>query len=423
MAYSVIAGNNFDFATTIFDDLRSMIEKTERDPKIPYVRFICAYLKFLYANAYPTTVDGSFAKVGRRSLEVKPLANEVSISTLRSRLSLHASSTSAATQEVLSSANHAATTGFKRPSASSFGPSKKAKVTKEKPATSSRPEEVSRQTSLDDFVVLFSTSAAITSTVPATSVAVTTTVTQPKISVHQSIELKASQLSALQAEIVKVKEDTQRQFDTLSTKVDACIALLQQVLTKLNAPAPTHSPSFTSDDLTQLNIAVEFIHRDTSDFLVIEGRLDSLEAEVRKLASVADQAPPSFKDFVEEEEEEDEDEEDLDLEDQEKSNLIKKMMMMTMKKISPYGVLLQPSHLSDTFERSYHSRGESWNILRIPFPRQFSPLLKGKELQIIPAAVADEQIIPVSVRENDEEDEEEESLQHPGRPSRPSYWS
>ncbi|KAI3769445.1 hypothetical protein L6452_00547 [Arctium lappa] len=47
MAYSVIAGKNFDFATAIFDDLRSKIEKTERDPKIPYGRFICAYLKFL----------------------------------------------------------------------------------------------------------------------------------------------------------------------------------------------------------------------------------------------------------------------------------------------------------------------------------------------------------------------------------------
>ncbi|KAI3697734.1 hypothetical protein L6452_30831 [Arctium lappa] len=179
MAYLVIAGKNFDFATAIFKDLRSKIEKTERDPKIPYVWFICAYLKFLYANTYPTTFDGSFAKVGQHSLEVKPLDNEVSISTLRSCLSLH-SSTSAATQEVHSSASPAATTGSKRPSASSFGPLKKAKVTKETSATSSRHEEVSRQTSLDDFVVLSSTSAAvITSTVPAISVAVTTTVTQP----------------------------------------------------------------------------------------------------------------------------------------------------------------------------------------------------------------------------------------------------
>ncbi|KAI3665011.1 hypothetical protein L6452_43627 [Arctium lappa] len=35
MAYSVIAGRNFDYATTIFDDLKSKIEKTERDPKFP----------------------------------------------------------------------------------------------------------------------------------------------------------------------------------------------------------------------------------------------------------------------------------------------------------------------------------------------------------------------------------------------------
>ncbi|KAI3746276.1 hypothetical protein L6452_08702 [Arctium lappa] len=55
-------------------------------------------------------------------------------------------------------------------------------------------------------------------------------------------------------------------------------------------------------------------------------------------------------------------------------------------------------------------------------PSQFSPLLKGKELQIIPAPIADEEIILISVREIDEEDEEEESLQHSGRPSRPSHW-
>ncbi|KAI3693090.1 hypothetical protein L6452_32919 [Arctium lappa] len=140
MAYSVIAGKNFNYATAIFDDLKSKIENTERDPKIPYVRFICAYLKFLYSNTYPTTQDGTFAKVGQRSLKVKPVDNEVSISTLRSRLSLHTSSTSAATQEVLSSASPAATTASKRPSASLSGPSKKAKLTKETIAPSSRPE-------------------------------------------------------------------------------------------------------------------------------------------------------------------------------------------------------------------------------------------------------------------------------------------
>ncbi|KAI3718552.1 hypothetical protein L6452_19429 [Arctium lappa] len=70
MAYSVIVGRNFDYATAIFDDLKSKIEKTERDPKVPYVRFICAYLKFLYPTTYPTNSDASFPKVGQRSLEV-----------------------------------------------------------------------------------------------------------------------------------------------------------------------------------------------------------------------------------------------------------------------------------------------------------------------------------------------------------------
>ncbi|KAI3681234.1 hypothetical protein L6452_36023 [Arctium lappa] len=181
MAYSVIAGKNFDYATAIFDDLKSKIEKTERDPKIPYVRFICAYLKFLYPTTYPTNSDASFPKVGQRSLEVKTLPNEVSISQLRSRLSLLTSSSSAATQEVLSSAIPAVTPS-KRPSTGSLGPSKKAKMTKEKATSSSIPKDVSLQTSLDAFVGLSSTSSApTTSTVPAISVAVTTTVTQPVV--------------------------------------------------------------------------------------------------------------------------------------------------------------------------------------------------------------------------------------------------
>ncbi|KAI3746624.1 hypothetical protein L6452_09062 [Arctium lappa] len=160
---------------------KSKIEKTERDPKIPYVLFICAYLKFLYPTTYPTNSDASFPKVGQRSLEVKTLPNEVSISQLRSRLSLLTSSSSAATQEVPSSAIPAATPS-KRPSTGSLGPSKKAKVTKEKATSSSIPKDVSLQTSLDDFVGLSSTSSAqTTTTVPAISVAVTTTVTKPAV--------------------------------------------------------------------------------------------------------------------------------------------------------------------------------------------------------------------------------------------------
>ncbi|KAI3681327.1 hypothetical protein L6452_36118 [Arctium lappa] len=185
MAYSVIAGRNFDYATTIFDDLKSKIEKTERDPKVPYVRFICAYLKFLFPTTYPTNSDASFPKVGQRSLEVKPLPNEVSISELRSRLSLLTSSSSAATQEVPYSHIPVATPS-KRPSTGSPGPSKKAKVTKEKATSRYIPKDVSLQTSLDAFVGLSSTSSATTtSTVPAISVAVTTTVTQPTISAQQ----------------------------------------------------------------------------------------------------------------------------------------------------------------------------------------------------------------------------------------------
>ncbi|KAI3729780.1 hypothetical protein L6452_18448 [Arctium lappa] len=174
MAYSVIAGQNFDYATAIFEDLRSRLEKPERDPKISYVRFICTYIKLLYPNTYPTKDDGTFARIGQRSLEVKPLANEVSISLLRSRLSLHSSYFSATMQTVPSSAIPVATTTSKRPSASPIGPSKKAKKTKESTPSSTIPEGASQQATLDAFVGLSSTTPEVTQpAVSAISIVVT----------------------------------------------------------------------------------------------------------------------------------------------------------------------------------------------------------------------------------------------------------
>ncbi|KAI3702090.1 hypothetical protein L6452_27754 [Arctium lappa] len=563
-------------------------------------------------------------KMGQRSQEVKTLPNEVSISELRSRLSLLTSSSSAATQEVPSSAIPAATPS-KRPSVGSPGPSKKAKVTKEKSSTSSRPKDASQQTSLDAFVCLSSTSPAIpTSTVPATTVAVTTTVTPPIVSVppppevtptvttpiptsipvsrssislisnppsistqpqfepigpeHQSFEeslqfykmfdnsgipitlntstnspykpvfqqltyisgpslanvdtnvnnlsaklealtaslnnttsavqtaadaLKTltdncaskadvSQLATLQEAIVKVREDSKQQFDDLSTKVDACTSMLQQILDQLKAPAPVPAPSFSENDHTALNIAVEFIHQATSEIPEIEVRLKGLEAEVQKLSTAetstpskdlslcvndkegekeseenkekeaeaeeqlkdtpshvegeeaAEKAPPSIADLVddEEEKEQEDDDEALDLEDQEEEphqddddddeedQSLWCSSAVTSSAIASKGVIKAGERQEKPSETPSQSKGSSaegtLKMISLPEenPSQFSPLLKGKELQIIPAIEADDLIIPVSVREIDEEDEEEEeSLQHHGRPSRPSHWS
>ncbi|KAI3701896.1 hypothetical protein L6452_27350 [Arctium lappa] len=619
MAYSVIVGRSFDYATTIFNDLRSKIEKTERDPKIPYVRFICAYQKFLYPATYPTNSDATFPKVGQRSLEVKTLPNEVSISELRSRLSLLTSLSSAATQEVPSSAIPAATPS-KRPSTGSLGPSKKAKVTKEKGTSSSIHKDVFQQTSLDAFVGLSSTSSEIpTSTVPAISVVVTTIVTQPTISVQQQTEVTTpiptssipisspsisfisnppsistqpqfgpirpehqsfeesmqfykmfdnsgtpitlntspnspykpvsqkltyisgpslatvdtnvnslsakvesltaslnnttsaihiagealqtltaqsaskadvSQIATLQEAIVKVREDSQQQFAALSTKVDSCEVLLQQILTHLKAPAPTPTPSFTENDRTSLDIVVEFIHQDTSDLPAIEGRLDSLEAEVQKLAAakasspskdlsvndndkegekaaeenmelevvaevqqketpshvegemVAEKAPPTIDELIDEDEEEDDEDEALDLEDQEEEphqddddddeedqSLWCSSAVTSSAIASKEVIKAEGSHGTSSRTPSQSKGATAGGSLKMTSlseenPSQFSPLLKGKEIQIIPAAEADDQIIPISVREIDEEDEEEEeSLKHPQRPSRPLHWS
>ncbi|KAI3698133.1 hypothetical protein L6452_31245 [Arctium lappa] len=600
MAYSVITGRNFDYATAIFDDLKSKIEKTERDPKIPYVRFICAYLKFLYPATYPTNSDASFPKVGQRSLEVKTLPNEVSISQLRSRLSLLTSSSSAATQEVPSSAIPAATPS-KRPSTGSLGPSKKAKVTKEKATSSSIPKDVSLQTSLDDFVGLSSTSSAqTTTTVPAISVAVTTTVTKPAVTTsiptssipissppislvsttqlgpigpeHHSFEeslqfykmfdnsgnpitlytspnspnkpgsekltylsgpslatvdtnvnnlsskvdslsaslnnttsavqtagdaLKTltatcaskadiSHIATLQAAIVKVREESKQQYDDLSAKIDACTTTLQQVLDKLNAPAPVPAPSFTEDDRSDLTIAVEFIHLATSDIPALEGRLTGLEAEVQKLATAttsspskdlslvdndkegektaeentdaevcaeplketpsqvegeiaADKAPPTIAEIVDDEEEDEDDDEDLDLEDQvddshqddddddDEDPSLWCSSAVTSSAIASKEVIQAGGRQGSSSGTPSQSKGasakETLMMISLPEenPYQFSPLLKGSELQIIPAAIAEE-IIPISIAEIDEE-EEEDSLVHPGRPSQPSHGS
>ncbi|KAI3707685.1 hypothetical protein L6452_26314 [Arctium lappa] len=412
MAYSVIAGQNFDYATAIFEDLRSRLEKPERDPKISYVRFICTYIKFLYPNTYPTKDDGTFARIGQRSLEVKPLANEVSISLLRSRLSLH-SSFSATTQTVPSSAIPVATTTSKRPSAGPIGPFKKAKKTKESTPSSTIPEEASQQATLDAFVGLSSTTPAVTQpAVSAISIAVTPSVTPPTIS---SAEINPN-LTSIPINLLS------------PSLVDLCTSLLQQLLQKVSETAPALPPSFTEDDRTNLNIAVEFIHDATCDIPAVEERVTRLEADLQVLKAstatpAADQPPVVDNDkegekakepsssihsflFEDDEEEDDEEEDDLDLVDQEKDQPSndddddEEDQSMWFSK---------PNR--DNFARGCQSRGE----------RQFSPLLKGSELQIIPAAIAEE-IIPISIAEIDDE-EEEDSLVHPGRPSQPSHWS
>ncbi|KAI3729524.1 hypothetical protein L6452_18184 [Arctium lappa] len=617
MAYSVIAGQNFDYATAIFEDLRSRLEKPERDPKISYVRFICTYIKFLYPNTYPTKDDGTFARIGQRSLEVKPLANEVSISLLRSRLSLH-SSFSATTQTVPSSAIPVATTTSKRPSAGPIGSSKKAKKTKESTPSSTIPEEASQQAALDAFVGLSSTTPAVTQpAVSAISIAVTPSVTPPTISFaeinpnlpsipinlpspslvsepattslpigpeHQTFEeslqfykmfdtsgnpiilntsfpispnkpiselisfsgpslasvdthvnhlgekvdaltntinnttsavnqageelkrltatcsskAENSKLSAVEEQVVQLKESSQLfqgRFESLTTevrdlssKVDLCTSLLQQLLQKVSETAPALPPSFTEDDRTNLNIAVEFIHDATCDIPAVEERITCLEADIQVLkASTATPAveqpptadndkvgekaeetsiaaageaktskkPPSQSEgekakepsssihsllFEDDEEEDDEEEDDLDLDDQEKdqpsddddddeedqSMWFSKPNVSsgtTSQEVVKAGVRGDTSSSAPSQSKDKQPIAEE--CLRTgsqsegEHPSQFSPLLKGSELQIIPAAIAEE-IIPISIAEIDDE-EEEDSLVHPGRPSKPSH--
>ncbi|KAI3692006.1 hypothetical protein L6452_31811 [Arctium lappa] len=294
-----------------------------------------------------------------------------------------------------------------------------------------------------------------------------------------------SHIATLQAAIAKVREESKQQHDDLSAKIDACTTTLQQVLDKLNAPAPVAAPSFTEDDRSTLTIAVEFIHLATSDIPALEGRITGLEAEVQKLATattsspkdlslvdndkegektaeentdaevcaeplketpsqvegeiVADKAPPTIAEIVDDEEEDEDDDEDLDLEDQvddshqddddddEEDPSLWCSSVVTSSAIASKEVIQAGGRQGSSSGTPSQSKGvsakETLMMISLPEenPSQFSPLLKGSELQIIPAAIA-EDIIPISITEIDEE-EEEDSLDHPGRPSQPSQWS
>ncbi|KAI3678292.1 hypothetical protein L6452_37579 [Arctium lappa] len=595
MGYSVIAGKHFDYVGAIFDDLKSKIEKTERDPKIPYVHFICACLHFLYDHS-----------------------------------SSSRSPTRLVSQQIPSLVIPATTTALKRPSTALPGPSKKARKTKEIAPLSSVPEVVSQQTTLDGFVGLSSTtSAATTTTVSVMTIDETVHVTTPISSVLQqppevistihissipitpptislvsnppsvsqqpqvasigpdnqnfegdlhffnmfdnsgtpkilhippispykpeqrcahpltllagpnlaivdthvnnladkvespttsvnestnavnkageeltrlttasSSKADSSQMTSVQEDIVKIKEDlvgTHQQVQLiqgiygnlntdvrdLSRKVDSCTTVLQQVLAKLNEPAPTPTPFFTENDRISLNIAVEFIHQATSDITVIEGHLERLEAKVRSLATtkvapqsvelsladndkegekdlneenveevvvevhteeppshfegekVVDQAPPSstlaqILNEEKDEEEDEEDDEDLDLHDQEKEQPVDddddddeedQSLWFSAANVTSAIAAKEGKQKGIAAEGNLNivSRSEGEN------PSQFSPLLKGTELQIILASTVEEQIISISFSEIDEQ-EEEEALLHPGRPSRPAHW-
>ncbi|KAI3669290.1 hypothetical protein L6452_40521 [Arctium lappa] len=289
-----------------------------------------------------------------------------------------------------------------------------------------------------------------------------------------SSKAENSQLSAVEEQVVQLRESSQLfqgRFESLTTevrdlssKVDLCTSLLQQLLQKVTAPAPALPPSFTEDDRTNLNIAVEFIHDATCDIPAVEDRVKRLEADVQVLKAstatpAADQPPVVDNDkegekakepssihsllFEDDEEEDDEEEDDLDLVDQEKdqpsndddddeedqSMWFSKPNVAsgtTSQEVVKAGVRGDTSSSAPSQSKDKQPIAEE--CLRTgsqsegEHPSQFSPLLKGSELQIIPATIA-EDIIPISIAEIDEEEEEEDSLVHPGRPSQPSQWS
>ncbi|KAI3678085.1 hypothetical protein L6452_37364 [Arctium lappa] len=107
-----------------------------------------------------------------------------------------------------------------------------------------------------------------------------------------TISSKLKHLNSTLSKLSKVK--------ILGGEVDDSNRLLTQILSKMNAPTPVPTPSFTDDDRMSLNITVD----------------ESVVAE--------EKAPPSPSPMIVEEEKEEEEEEDdnLDLEDQEADDVI-----------------------------------------------------------------------------------------------------
>ncbi|KAI3746599.1 hypothetical protein L6452_09036 [Arctium lappa] len=262
-----------------------------------------------------------------------------------------------------------------------------------------------------------------------------------------------SQLSSLQVEVNQLKDNMARnsnqlQFLTghvdhligevhaLNIKMESANQLLSQLLAKLNEPTPALTPSFTHDNRLEVDAyrtpaadvaaPTNVIPHDDDK----EGEMNSEENTMAE-AQVAVEEPPSQSegekivevsaievqedldlqdqedDDAADDDDDDDDDEDPSLWGRQKDSASVSSSQGKQKGIAVEGnlKLLSPSE------------GEQ--------PSQFSPLLKGTpSLQIIPALTTDEQIIPTSLNEVDEQEEEEdETLLHPGRPSRPAQWS
>ncbi|KAI3672664.1 hypothetical protein L6452_38761 [Arctium lappa] len=294
---------------------KALVERSifERDTKIPYVRFVYAIPHFLLGDKYPKDNDYHLSKVGLRVFEVKKAENEVSLQTIRFRLS-QTSLTSVATPMVHSSAIPITTTPHKRKSTAPTGPSNKAKKTVEHSLSTNVPEVVSQQTTLDDFVSL-SSMAAQPSTVSGITIADTPPVTAPIPLVTQapaenqfaqlltsfsgptlgtvdtSVNKLAKKVESLETSLntntttaSQVDEELKNISSTIATK-DELTSLQSEQAGECHSTA--HSDSIksecTSSRFNSLfylerqsvsDVDVEFIHKATSDIPAIEGHVE-----------------------------------------------------------------------------------------------------------------------------------------------------
>ncbi|KAI3692937.1 hypothetical protein L6452_32762 [Arctium lappa] len=279
----------------------SNIEKPERDIKIPYVRFISSILYFFLGNKYPKKGDYNFSKVGLRALEVKPADNEVSLQTLRIRLS-QTSSSSVVTRMDSSSAIPATTTPQKRKSTALTGPSKKAKKTVEQTpldkVTPTPSEVTSIITSVSSSIPVTSPSISLVSNLPPLQqpilnvahvgpVVPQTSLPFPSfegdLNFLNMFDTSGSTLGTVNATVTKLADKLDSLVASLNTNTTAVNTAGEELKTLYAATSTKDEASQLSSLQTEVTALKENVANNSMQIKFLNGHVDHLTGEVKTL--------------------------------------------------------------------------------------------------------------------------------------------
>ncbi|KAI3666945.1 hypothetical protein L6452_41986 [Arctium lappa] len=214
MGFSVVAGRHIDYATNIFEDLLSKVEKAERELKIPYVRSLTSSL-------LPTSfVDRSSTAVPSTT-SVALTTDSVLVESLSTSLNTNKSVVNTAGAE------------------------------------------------------LKTLSSAVSTKVEASQLSA---LEEEAMSLKTNVDANSTQLQSLNGHV----DNLTREAKALSGKINSSNQLLAEILAKLKAPAPEPEPSFTDDDRMSLTLTADFVIGATSLIPEIEDRLKALEDDAWK---------------------------------------------------------------------------------------------------------------------------------------------